>query len=197
MTPLILASGSVTRAKLLAAAGLEFRVVKPRVDEEAAKASFRAENMPPRALADALAEIKALSVSRIEPGLVIGADQLLELDGQTFDKPADRAAARAHLKALSGKTHRLITAAVIAQSGAPIWREITIASLTMRDLSDAFIEHYLDRLGEGAFTSVGAYQLEGLGAQLFTRIDGDYFTILGLPLLPMLAFLRERGDLPR
>lgn len=190
---LILASGSAARKQMLEAAGLAFEVDVPRVDEEAAKASLRAEGMKSRDQADALAELKALSVSRRRPGFVIGADQMLAVEGETFDKPKDRAEARAHLQHLRGLTHELMTAAVVAREGAVIWRHIETPRLRMRAFSDAFLDDYLDRVGDAALHSVGAYQLEGLGAQLFERVDGDYFAVLGLPLLPLLAFLREHG----
>jgi septum formation protein len=191
MPDLILASGSVTRAKLLSAAGVNFIVERPRTDEEAVKAGLRAERLSPRDQADALAEVKALSVSQRRPGYVIGADQMLALGDEVFDKPADRAAARAQLQKLRGQTHTLVTAAVIAKDGAPIWRFVDAPKLSMRRFSDAFMDGYLDDIGAAAYESVGAYQLEGRGAQLFERIEGDYFSILGLPLLPLLAFLRE------
>lgn len=195
--PVILASGSASRARLLRDAGVPIIVERPRVDEEAVKASLRAEGVPPRGQADALAEVKALSVSRIRPGLVIGADQMLALGDRVFDKPASLEEAAAQLRALSGKTHQLINAAVIARDGVPVWREITTPRLRMRPLSDSFIAAYLDRVGDDALTSVGAYKLEGLGGQLFEAVDGDFFSVLGLPLLPVLAFLREQGALPR
>lgn len=190
---LILASGSAARKQMLGAAGLAFEIDVPRVDEEAAKASLRAEGMKPRDQADALAELKALSVSRRREGFVIGADQMLAVEGEAFDKPKDRAEARAHLQHLRGRAHELLTAAVVARDGAVIWRHIETPRLRMRAFSDAFLDDYLDRVGDAALHSVGAYQLEGLGAQLFERIDGDYFAVLGLPLLPLLAFLREHG----
>jgi len=176
---------------MLEAAGLSFTVEIPRVDEEAAKASLRAEGLKPREQADALAELKALSVSRKQPGFVIGADQMLAIEGATLDKPKDAAEARDHLTRLRGKTHELITAAVVAREGAVIWRHIDTPKLKMRAFSDAFMDDYLSRAGEKVLHSVGAYQLEGLGAQLFDRVEGDYFSVLGLPLLPLLAFLRE------
>jgi septum formation protein len=190
---LILASGSAVRRRMLEAAGLTFVVETPRMDEEAAKASFRAEDMKPRDQANALAELKALSVSRGRPDFVIGADQMLAIDGDVLDKPTDAEEARAHLQRLRGKTHELITAAVIAREGAIIWRHIDTPKLKMRAFSDAFLEDYMARAGEGTLRSIGAYQLEGLGAQLFERVEGDYFSVLGLPLLPLLAFLREHG----
>ncbi len=193
---LILASASAVRQRLLHAAGLAFEVEIPRVDEESAKQSLRADGLKPRDQADALAELKALSVSRRRPGLVIGADQMLAIEGETLDKPKDREEARAHLRRLSGRGHELITAACVARDGALIWRHIETPRLRMRVLSEEFIANYLERAGEGALASVGAYQLEGLGAQLFERVDGDYFSVLGLPLLPLLAFLREHKIAP-
>jgi septum formation protein len=190
---LVLASGSAARKQMLEAAGLSFEVDVARVDEEAAKASLRAEGMKPRNQADALAELKALSVSRRRSDFVIGADQILAVEGETFDKPRNREEARKHLLRLRGATHELLTAAVVAKDGAVIWRHIETPRLKMRAFSDAFVDDYLDRVGNAALHSVGAYQLEGLGAQLFERVDGDYFSVLGLPLLPLLAFLREHG----
>jgi septum formation protein len=188
--PILLASGSATRAKLLRDAGLDFTVHRPTVDEAAVRDGLRAEGLSPRDQADALAEVKALSVSRKRGGFVIGADQMLALGAQTLDKPVDRADAVNHLRLMRGTAHHLITAAVIAKDGAVIWRRIETPRITMRAYSDAFIETYLDTLGTTAFESVGAYQLEGLGAQLFSAIEGDYYSILGLPLLAILDFLR-------
>lgn len=193
---LILASASAIRRRLLAAAGIAFEVEAARVDEDAVKASLRAEGLTPRAQADALAELKALSVSRRRPGLVIGADQMLVIGGEALDKPKDRAEARDHLMRLRGKPHELLCAAVIARDGAVIWRRVEKPKLKMRAFSDAFLEDYLERAGEEVLHSVGAYQLEGLGAQLFESIEGDYFSVLGLPLLPLLGFLREQGVAP-
>jgi septum formation protein len=194
---LILASGSAARRQMLEAAGLRFEVDIPRVDEEAAKASLRGEGLKPRDQADALAELKALSVSRGKPGFVIGADQMLAIEGEVLDKPKDAAEARAHLQRLRGRAHELVTAAAVAREGAIIWRHIETPKLRMRAFSDAFLDDYLSRAGESVLRSVGAYQLEGLGAQLFERVEGDYFSVLGLPLLPLLAFLREHGVAPR
>ena len=182
---------------MLEAAGLRFEVETPRVDEDAAKASLRAEGLAPREQADALAELKALSVSRKRQGFIIGADQMLAVDGETLDKPQDAAEARTHLVRLRGRTHELITAAVVAREGAVIWRRIDTPKLKMRDFSDAFLDDYLGLAGPDVLHAVGAYQLEGLGAQLFERVEGDYFSVLGLPLLPLLAFLREQGIVPR
>lgn len=181
---------------MLEAAGLTISVQSPRVDEEAAKASLRAQGLRPREQADALAELKALSVSRGSPDLVIGADQMLAVEGEVLDKPKDLAEARDHLLKLRGRTHELITAAVVAREGAIIWRHIDTPRLRMRPFSDAFLDDYIENAGEGMLRSVGAYQLEGLGAQLFQRVEGDYFSVLGLPLLPLLSFLREHGVAP-
>lgn len=194
---LVLASASASRRKLLEAAGLAFDVVAPSVDEEAAKASLRQAGARPRDQVDALAELKALSVSARRAGYVIGADQMLAVEGRTLDKAKDMAEARKHLLMLRGKTHELVNAAVVAREGQVIWRHIEIPRLKMRIFSDDFADAYLAQAGEAILSSVGAYQLEGLGAQLFERVEGDYFAVLGLPLLPLLAFLREHGIVPR
>lgn len=198
MTALALASKSAIRAQVLRAAGLDFIQVSAGVDEDAVKASLRAEGTSPRNQADALAELKAIRGCAHAPpdAFVIGADQMLALGDQVFDKPADRDEARANLLALRGKTHSLLCACVVARNGAPIWRTVTEPRLTMRAFSDAFLDEYLALEGDALLSSVGAYQLEGRGAQLFSRIDGDYFSILGVPLLPLLAFLREHRIAP-
>ena len=196
-TRLILASGSATRAALLRNAGLAFDQIPAAVDESELKLSMLAAGADAAATAMALAEIKARRVSEREPAaLVIGADQMLVCGDRWFDKPADRAAAGAQLQALAGKSHRLISAACIFQGGERIWGKHDHATLLMRPLSTGFVVQYLDSVGDAALNSVGAYQLEGLGAQLFARIDGDYFVILGLPLLALLDFLRGRGIVP-
>ena len=197
MTALILASASPARAAMLAAAGVETEVIPARIDETAVKQAMLAAGAPPRDLADKLAELKALRVSARQPGrLVLGADQVLVHDGQIFDKAQSPAEARAHLARLRGQTHRLLSAAVVALDGQPVWRHVGTARLTMRAFSDAFLEGYLDSLGDLALTSVGCYHLEGRGAQLFARVEGDHFTVLGLPLLELLGFLRAREVLP-
>ena len=193
--PVTLASGSASRRHLLANAGVDAAAVRPGVDEERFKASMRAEGLAVSDQAMRLAELKALKVSDGTPGLVIGGDQMLALGPRAFDKPADLAAARQHLLDLSGQTHILETAIVVAEGSQIVWRHLARPALTMRPLSEAFIESYLAEVGEAVLQTVGGYQLEGLGSQLFSAIDGDYFSILGLPLLPLLDYLRIRGVL--
>jgi len=196
MSLLILASASAVRASLLRQAGLDFHVRDSRVDEDAVKKSFAGstDDGDTDALALRLAEEKALAVSRAEPGaLVIGADQIRSCETRRFDKPRDMIEARANLLFLRGRTHTLHSAVVLALDGDVVWGHSARADLAMRDFSDGFLDWYLKTLGEKVKTSVGCYQLEGPGIQLFERIEGDYFTILGLPLLPLLAELRERG----
>jgi septum formation protein len=191
---LVLASESRSRRELLQHAGLQFRTAPARIDETEVKASLRAEQADAAAAAETLAELKAIKVSRRAPGaLVIGADQILECEGRWFDKPPDRTTAAAHLHALGGKTHALVSAVCVVRDGARIWHHREAAHMTMRPLDAAFIESYLDAAGPEVLETVGAYRLEGLGAQLFSKVSGDYFTVLGLPLLPLLAFLREHG----
>lgn len=193
---IILASKSAARTSVLSAAGVPFETHVAGVDEAAVKLGLLAEGQGPRAVADALAELKAVKVSRNRPGaLVIGADQTLDLDGQLFDKVETMDEARERLQLLRGKTHKLHSAVVVARDGAPIWREVPPAKLTMRNVSDAFIDGYLAARGEGILGSVGCYQLENEGVQLFSRIEGDYFTILGLPLMGLFDFLRLHGAL--
>ncbi|MEZ5667992.1 MAG: Maf family protein [Alphaproteobacteria bacterium] len=194
--PVVLASASKPRARILAGAGVPVEIVPAHVDEDEVKLSLRAEGADAARIAEALAELKALRISQRMPGrLVVGADQTLAVDDVLLDKPRDLDEARGHLQRLQGRSHRLLSAACVVLDGRRIWGEVEAAELTMRPLSAGFIEDYLQRVGEAVTASVGAYQLEGLGAQLFARIRGDYFTILGLPLLPLLAFLRDRGVL--
>lgn len=192
---IILASKSAARRAVLDGAGVPFECATAGVDEDAVKASLLAEGARPREVADALAELKALRVSRRTPGFVIGADQTLELGGRLYDKVDTIDAARERLKELRGQVHKLHSAVVVAKDGAPIWREVATCTLAMRPFSDAFLEAYLAEEGEAALGSVGCYRLEGPGAQLFEKIDGDYFAILGLPLLGLLDLLRRHGAL--
>ncbi len=190
-TEVILASSSPSRAALLRAAGIAFRVHPAAVDEQEVKQSLRAEGAPAGDIAVALAELKALRVSRSAgPTLVIGADQILICDDVQFDKPPDLVAARDQLLALRGRTHALHTALAVAQENVVIWHHLDVARLTMRPFSDRFLDGYLADAGKSILGSVGAYRLEGLGVQLFSRIDGEFFAILGLPILPLLEFLR-------
>ncbi len=192
--PVVLASASATRRRLLDAAGLDVRTVPAAVDEASLKASFAAEGASAAETALALAELKARKVSAGAPeALVIGADQILEVEGSWLDKPANRSAAADQLARLRGTRHQLLTAVAVAQGGAVVWRHQEQARLSMRHFSDDFLARYLDRLGEAASASVGGYQIEGPGLQLFSAIEGDYFAILGLPLLPLLDYLRGRG----
>ncbi len=193
MTVLILASGSVSRRALLAAAGVEFRADSPGVDEEAAKAALS--DLDGRALADALAELKAVKLSLRHPeAIVLGCDSTVETaDGRLLDKAGSRAEAADQLRGLRGTTHRLSSAIVAAQGGVPIWRHVDVARLTMRGFSDAFLETYLDAEWPAIGGCVGGYRIEGPGAQLFARIEGSQFTIMGVPLLPLLGWLRDRG----
>ena len=191
MTSLILASTSQSRRTMLSAAGVAFSAEAPGVDEDAVKDSLKGEKAAPAAIAETLAELKARKISLRHPdAFVIGADQVLDCDGVLYDKPPDLAAARRQPQSLRGKTHRLTAAVLVALGDARLWHHTQVATLQMRPFTDAFLDGYLAQVGEAACRSVGAYQLEGLGAQLFSRIEGDYFTILGLPLLPLLDFLR-------
>ena len=196
MTYIVLASGSRTRRDMLRNAGVEVKAIAPGVDEDEIKASMGADGAPVNAVADTLAELKAMRVSATQPGaLVIGADQMLECDGALFDKPPTIEAARDNLKRLRGRNHDLVTSAVVALNGSRIWHHRDRATLAMRDFSDEFLDRYLADAGDDVLGSVGCYRLEGPGAQLFTSVRGDFFTILGLPLLPLLDFLRVRGAL--
>lgn len=184
---------------MLRSAGVAFEAIPPHVDEDELKASLLAQKASPRVIADALAEAKAVKVSARRPGaLVLGCDQVLSFGkAEMMDKPRSLEEARQNLNLLAGKEHKLISAAVIAQNGQPIWRVVDTATLAMRSFSPEFLEDYLAREGEAVLGSVGCYRLEGLGAQLFSRLNGDFFTILGLPLLQVLDYLRERKVLLR
>ena len=195
-TNVVLASTSAIRQAVLRGAGLEFEAVSPGVDEDSIKASLMAEGVSPRDIADALAEAKAVKISRRRPGLVIGADQTLDLDGRLYDKAATVDEARERLREMRGKTHKLHCGMVVARDGTPIWREVVTTTLQMRPFTDDYLEGYLQRNAPGILSSVGCYQLEGEGVQLFDRIEGDYFAILGLSLIPLLDLLRRHGAVP-
>ncbi|MCR4524357.1 MULTISPECIES: Maf family protein [Bosea] len=196
--PLILASGSATRRDMLLAAGIPVEVVKPDIDERAVEKPLVDRGVPADQVAAALACAKALAVSRDRPGrLVLAADQTLTCDGVPFHKPVDMVAAERQITALAGRTHELHSAVVIARNGAPLAEELEAARLTMRPLQPEFIARYLAVAGSAALSSVGGYQIEGPGAQLFDRIEGDHFTILGLPLLAVLTALRDLDCLAR
>ncbi len=192
--PLILASASSARADMLRRAMVPIEVVPARIDEAAVKSAMLAERAPARDIADALAEMKARRGGQRAPArVVLGADQVLVCDGHLFDKPRDRDEARAQLNSLSGRSHDLLAAAVVYEAGRPVWRHIGRARLTMRSLSETFLDRYIDAHGASLTSTVGAYRLEDGGAALFDRVEGDWFSILGLPLLELLAFLRTRG----
>ncbi|MCE2890413.1 MAG: Maf family protein [Aquidulcibacter sp.] len=193
---LTLASTSAIRRHLLTQAGINFEAVGSGVDEDAVKESMRAEGASPRNQADKLAELKALKVSQRRPGFVLGCDQILSFEGHSFDKAENLDEAFERLSQLRGRTHSLECAAVIAKDGQAVWRLVTSPKLTMRDFSDDFLRSYLKHHGQEALSSVGCYQFEGPGAQLFERVEGDFFSILGLPLLEVLAFLRLHGEVP-
>lgn len=190
--PLVLASRSDVRGKLLAAAGLWFEIRPAELDERAVET--QAGNPAPVAAAQLLARAKAMAVAARQPGqLVLGADQTLARGTERFSKPADRAAATEQLRRLRGRTHELHSAIALVRNGEILFEHTDSARLTMRDFSDDFVATYLDAAGSAASASVGGYQLEGIGVHLFERVEGDYFTILGLPLLPLLGFLRQNS----
>jgi septum formation protein len=201
--PLVLASASAARRKLLTDAGLELEAMPAAVDEAEVKAALKAEGASAIQVAETLAELKARRVSeRLMDGrgqgpFVVGADQMLDCEGRWHDKPDSPDAARAQLLALSGKAHTLETAVCVVRDGGRIWHHNARARLTVRPLSEGFVDRYLETVGVDALTTVGAYRLEGPGVQLFSRIEGDFFTILGLPLLPLLDLLRANGIVPR
>ncbi|MEY3623651.1 MAG: hypothetical protein RLZZ407_1210 [Pseudomonadota bacterium] len=195
---LILASQSAGRIAMLRAAGVDVEPCPALVDEDSIKTALMQSGAKPRDIADALAEAKALKISRKQPtAMVLGCDQiLLSADGKIFDKPEDKDEARAHLAALSGASHRLISAAVICEQGKPVWRIVDSAQMTMRALSAAFIDQYVDTYWDEIRHCVGCYRIEAEGAQLFASVSGSQFTIIGMPLLPILDYLRVRGLLP-
>lgn len=191
---LILASTSPFRRNMLESAGIDFEAQAPDLDERAVEAPLAESGLAPEDVAAVLAEAKAVNVSQRQPdALVIGADQTLALGDRVFHKPRDMEAARAHLLALSGRTHSLNSAVVLARGGTVLWSTIASAAMTMRPLDPGFIGRHLAMVGDSALKSVGAYQYEGLGIQLFEKVEGDYFTIVGLPMLPLLDELRRLG----
>jgi septum formation protein len=192
---IVLASKSPSRAAVLRGAGVDFETADSGLDEAAVKAELAAQGADPRSVAERLAQLKAESVSSRRPGFVVGADQTLDLDGVLYDKAATCAEARDRLLDLRARTHRLHAAVAVAKDGALIWTITESPRLTMRAFSDAFLDAYMASAGEALLGSVGGYYLEGVGAQLFERIEGDYFAVLGLPLLPLLEFLRGQGAL--
>lgn len=191
--PIILASGSAIRHQILTQAGIGFETIVKSVDETAIKASMLSENFRLQDIADALAEAKSVRVSQQNPGLVIGADQIMVMNNSLFDKPKDMNEAKSRLLSMRGKTHYLIGAVVISENGIPVWRHLAKTKLTMREFSDSFLDDYLVAEGESLLQSVGAYRFEGRGSQLFSNVEGDFFSILGLSLLPVMDYLRQRG----
>ena len=194
---LLLASASQIRLTLLQNAGIETSAYPARIDEATVRQSLAADAAHPRDVADTLAELKARKLAQRHPdALVLGCDQILALDGHIFDKPATRDAARSDLVQLRHRTHHLYAALVLYHQSKPIWRHVGTAKLTMRDFSDAYLESYLARNWPGIATAVGGYQLEAEGIRLFSAVEGDYFTVLGLPLLPLLNYMTLRGFIP-
>ncbi|MCX7287079.1 MAG: Maf family protein [Rhodobacterales bacterium] len=195
---IVLASSSPIRLHLLQAAGLSVEAAAPRVDEATARNALMADGATPRDIADALAEMKARKLADKRPGdLVLGCDQVLDLDGAILSKPESPDEARDQLRRLRGRSHRLFSAIVAYESGQPVWRHLGDARLTMHQVSDAYLDDYVDRNWESIHHSVGCYKIEEEGVRLFSAITGDHFTILGLPLLPLLAWLGTRGMIAR
>ncbi|MGI3186124.1 Maf family protein [Nioella aestuarii] len=196
MTQIILASSSGIRQTLLANAGIPFTALPARIDEDAIKASLLAEDATPRDVADALAEFKARKIAEKHPdATVIASDQVLEFQGQILSKPTSKEAAADQLRALRGKQHKLLSAVVVYSGAEPVWRYVGQVRLLMRDISDDYLAAYLDRNWPGIGDSVGSYKLEEEGVRLFSRIEGDYFTVLGLPLLELIGFLTQKGEI--
>ena len=194
--PVVLASQSTARRRMLEAAGVGVIVAPAGIDEASLKMMAQQRGETVERAAEALALAKSVAGGRAHPDqLVIGADQMLECDGRWYDKPGDLGQAREQLRALSGRTHCLVSAVAVTRAGEPVWRHTDAARLTVRRLGDEFLDLYLASVGDAALGCVGAYQLEGLGAQLFDAVEGDYFTVLGMPLLPLLGFLRGEGVL--
>lgn len=197
MTELILASQSASRRAMLDAAGVSYRAIPARVDEDAVKSAMLGEGQSPRAIADALAELKAIKISQMEPqALVLGSDSVISVEETLFDKPVSKEDAADHLRRFSGQAMTLHSAAVIAEGGKPVWRHVEKAVLHVRTLSEAFIAEYLDEEWPAISACVGCFRIEGPGVQLFSRIQGDHFTVLGMPLLPVLGYLRDRKVMP-
>ena len=195
--PLLLASASVIRRDLLISAGVSVEALPARIDESSMRASLLAAGAPPRDIADALAEAKARKMSDKHPDrMVLGCDQVLEHRGEILSKPFSLEDARAQIMRLSGDRHRLLSAAVLYEAGKPVWRHVGVVRLTMREISEPYLDDYLARNWDSIRHSVGGYKLEEEGARFFTRIEGDYFTVLGLPMLELLAYLTLRGVIP-
>lgn len=196
MTQIILASSSGIRQTLLTNAGVPFTALPARIDEDAIKAALLAEDATPRDVADALAEFKARKIAEKHPeATVIGTDQVLEFQGQILSKPASREEAAEQLRALRGKQHKLLSAVVVYSGAEPVWRYVGQVRLLMREISEDYLAAYLDRNWPGVGDSVGGYKLEEEGARLFSRVEGDYFTVLGLPLLELIGFLTQKGEI--
>lgn len=194
--PLVLASGSESRAEMLRRAGVPVEVMPARIDEDSVKQGMLAEDSAPRDIADLLAEMKAAKIAGKRPeALVLGCDQVLDFDGALLSKPASPEAARAQLAKMRGKRHKLLSACVAFEDGKPVWRHVGVVTLSMRELSDTYIDDYVARNWPSIGQSVGGYKLEEEGSRLFTTISGDYFTVLGLPLLPLLNWLAIRGEI--
>jgi septum formation protein len=193
---IILASQSAIRRTLLENAGIPIDVMPARIDEEAVKSALLAEGAPPRDIADALAELKARKISERYPdALVIGCDQVLDLEGRILSKPESQQEARTQLIAMGGIAHKLISAAIICEGGNPVWRHVGVVQMHMRNVSDAYLDDYIARNWDSIRSSVGAYKLEEEGVRLFQRITGDHFHVMGLPLLEIITFLTARGEL--
>jgi septum formation protein len=193
---IVLASGSEIRRRLLANAGVDFAVIVPRLDEESMKDALLADGASARDVADALAEMKALRVTEKAPGsFVIGSDQVVVLGDGILSKPDSPESARAQLREMRGRRHSLLSAVVVCEDGSPVWRHVGTAHLTMRALSDDYIEDYVSRNWDSIRHAVGCYKLEEEGVRLFSRVEGDYFTVLGLPLVELLSYLTLRGRL--
>ncbi|WP_317056448.1 Maf family protein [Roseovarius rhodophyticola] len=193
---IILASGSRTRQTLLQNAGVDFATQAPRIDEEMVKQAMQEEGAPPRDIADTLAEMKALKISAKNPDkTVLGCDQVLSFEGSLLSKPSDPETGLAQLLAMNGHRHELLSAAVICENGKPLWRHVGVVKMVMRQMTDAYLQSYVDRNWQSIRESVGCYKLEEEGARLFAQVNGDYFTVLGLPLLEILSYLSLKGEL--